>query len=91
MVRLFLLWILLLSLITFILYGIDKRRARRGKWRIAEKTLFLFGFAGGAVGGFAGMQLFRHKTKHASFWFVNCLGILLHTALLILFAIKGWW
>ncbi len=91
MVRLFLIWILLLSLITLSLYAADKGRAQRGKWRIAEKTLYLFGLLGGAVGGILGMRLCHHKTKHPSFWFVNILGILLHTALLVLFAIKGWW
>ena len=67
MVRLFLIWILLLSLITLALYAADKGRAQRGKWRIAEKTLYLFGLLGGAVGGILGMRICRHKTKHPKF------------------------
>ena len=91
MVRLCLLWVLASSLLTFFLYGIDKRRAQKKRWRIAENTLFLFGLAGGAVGGILGMQLFRHKTKHPSFWFVNLLGVTLHAAALILLTVKGYW
>ena len=43
---------------------IDKKRAIKKKWRIPEKTLFLFAILGGSVGSIAGMHLFRHKTKH---------------------------
>ena len=52
---------------TFQLYGIDKRRAQRGKWRIPEKTLLLHTWLLGGVGGLLGMKLFRHKTKHTAF------------------------
>ena len=48
----------------FILYGLDKRKARRGKWRITEKTLIGIAVIGGSVGAIAGMLLFHHKTKH---------------------------
>lgn len=44
--------------------GIDKSRAKRHAWRIPEKTLFLVCIFGGSVGTWAGMYLFRHKTKH---------------------------
>ena len=53
-----------LSVITFFMYGVDKFKAQRGKWRISEKALLVSSFIGGAVGGFLAMQLFRHKTKH---------------------------
>ena len=55
------------SVFLFAMMGIDKGKARRGTWRIPEKTLFVFALLGGAVGGTAGMFLFRHKTKHLSF------------------------
>ncbi len=58
------LWVLAASLISFGLMGVDKRRARRGDWRISEKTLFLPAVLGGALGGVLGMRVFRHKTKH---------------------------
>ena len=56
-----------MSVFLFAMMGIDKGKARRGTWRIPEKTLFVFALLGGAVGGTAGMFLFRHKTKHVSF------------------------
>ena len=59
-----LLWVLALSLADFCLMGVDKRRARRGAWRVPEKTFFLLGLLGGAPGAVAGMWTFRHKTRH---------------------------
>jgi uncharacterized membrane protein YsdA (DUF1294 family) len=56
-----------MSVFLFALMGLDKGRARRGARRIPERTLFAFALLGGAVGGTAGMFLFRHKTKHLSF------------------------
>lgn len=44
--------------------GIDKRRAKRGAWRIRERTLFLLALFGGSAGAIAGMWLFHHKTRH---------------------------
>ena len=66
------LWIYLfgINLITFVLYGIDKRRAIKNRWRIPEATLLGIAFVGGSAGAWAGMQLFRHKTKH---WYFRVL------------------
>jgi uncharacterized membrane protein YsdA (DUF1294 family) len=47
--------------------GVDKARAKQKKWRVPEKTLFLIALLGGALGTWAGMYLYRHKTKHWSF------------------------
>lgn len=58
------LYLLLINIIAFALMGIDKKRAVRKAWRISEKTLFLSALLGGSIGAIAGMQLFRHKTKH---------------------------
>lgn len=60
-------YIVLINIIAFLLMGIDKRRAIRHKWRIPEKTLFLSAILLGSVGANLGMQVFRHKTKHARF------------------------
>ena len=46
---------------------IDKKRAKWGKWRIKESTLFLLVLVGGSIGGIAGMYTFRHKTKKTRF------------------------
>ena len=59
-----LVWLAVINLLTFIVYGADKRRARKGKWRVPEKTLFLLPLLGGSVGALLGMKAFRHKTKH---------------------------
>lgn len=62
-----LLWLLVWNFIAFALMGVDKAKARRGRWRIPEKTLFLSAILGGSVGAMLGMSLFRHKTQHRSF------------------------
>ncbi len=79
-------YLLLVSIITFILYHADKRKANKGKWRIPEKVLLLFSFLGGAFGGYPAMLIFRHKTKgeHWYFTFVNLLGLAVHITLIIL-------
>ena len=59
-----LVWLAVINLLTFIVYGADKRRARKGKWRVPEKTLFLLPLLGGSIGALLGMRTFRHKTKH---------------------------
>jgi len=53
-----------INLLTFIVYGADKHRAKKGKWRVPEKTLFLLPLLGGSLGALLGMRVFRHKTKH---------------------------
>lgn len=57
-------WLIAINLVTFAVYGADKRRARRGAWRVPENTLFLLPLLGGSVGALLGMRVFRHKTKH---------------------------
>lgn len=64
-----------ISLITLILYGIDKLKAKSGVWRISEKILLTFSLLGGAVGGIIAMALFRHKTRHWYFYAVNFVGL----------------
>jgi uncharacterized membrane protein YsdA (DUF1294 family) len=59
--------IALMSLVLFGLMGVDKRRARKGRWRVRERTLFLLALLGGASGGTLGMFLFHHKTRHWTF------------------------
>ena len=57
-------YLAVINLATFIVYGADKRRARKGKWRVPEKTLFLLPLLGGSVGALLGMRVFHHKTRH---------------------------
>ena len=57
-----------LNIHAFVLYGVDKRRARRQQWRISEKRLLLSALCFGAGGAYAGMKAFRHKTQHRVFY-----------------------
>lgn len=78
-----------ISIITFILYAVDKKRAQKGEWRIPEATLLCFSFLGGAIGGYAGMFAVRHKTKRWYFHAVNVLGLLWQSGLLVFLAFKA--
>ena len=62
-------WLVFLAVNVFVfsLYGLDKRRARRGAWRVPERTLLLGTWLFGGVGAFTAMRLFRHKTLHTAF------------------------
>lgn len=77
-----------MSVCAFFNYGLDKHKAKHHRWRTPEKLLLGLGFFGGSVGALAGMQLFRHKTKHWYFWAVNIAG-LLWQALVLLWLLKG--
>ena len=61
------LYLVVINVVTFVVYGIDKRRAIKGKWRISEKALIMLAVCGGSIGAWIGMQVFRHKTKHLKF------------------------
>ena len=65
--RFYLLWLCVMSVITFFVMGSDKRRAKRGARRVPEARLFLLALLGGGVGGLLGMYVFRHKTRHLQF------------------------
>ncbi len=56
-----------INLYTFILYALDKRASIKNTWRIRERQLHLFMFAGGVIGAIAGQYIFRHKTQKLSF------------------------
>lgn len=62
-----LLWILGWNVAAFCLMGVDKWKAKHGRWRLPEKVLFLSALAGGSVGALLGMGFFRHKTRHWTF------------------------
>lgn len=86
-------WILLLlaavNLLAFVLYGVDKLKAKKGAWRIPEATLLLVAFLGGSVGALLGMEVFRHKTKHAKFRILVPLFLILHIALAVYIVKRG--
>ena len=63
----FLLYLLLINASAFVLMLADKRKARKNRWRIPERTLILSALFGGSIGALLGMYTFRHKTKHLKF------------------------
>ena len=62
-----LLYLLAINLLGFFIMWLDKRKARKGAWRIPEKTLFIITALGGGIGTIAGMYTFRHKTQKLNF------------------------
>ena len=60
-------YLLGINVLAFIIYGIDKYKARKAKWRISEATLLLLAVAGGSVGAWMGMRVWHHKTLHKKF------------------------
>lgn len=63
----FLWYLLLINAAAFVLMLVDKRKARKNRWRIPERTLILSAALGGSIGALLGMYTFRHKTKHLKF------------------------
>lgn len=70
-------YFLLINIISFLFYGIDKYNAIKGKWRIRENTLFSLSFLGGVIGSITGTLLFHHKTKKLKFRILNFISLIL--------------
>lgn len=77
-------YLLIMNIIGIAVMGIDKSSAKRHAWRIPEKVLFLVSLLGGSIGTWAGMYIFRHKTKH---WYF----VVGMPAILILQIVAGVW
>ena len=60
-------YLLAVNAVTFIVYGIDKYKAKKAKWRISEATLLLLAVLGGSVGAWVGLKVWHHKTMHKKF------------------------
>ena len=75
-----------INLIGFFAMFLDKQKAKRGKWRIPEKTLFWLAVIGGRLGTTLGMHMFRHKTKHWYFKLGMPLILIVQIILIIYFA-----
>lgn len=78
-----------MSLVTFILFGADKRKAEKKKYRISEKTLLGFSLAGGAFGGLVAMTVFRHKTCKLKFLTGVPVMAAVHAGILIYYVSAG--
>ncbi len=60
-------YLIFINIITFMVYGIDKLKAKKGKWRIPESTLLLLAIVGGSIGAWCGVKVWHHKTMHKKF------------------------
>lgn len=60
-------YLFIINALAFIIYGIDKLKARKGRWRISEATLLLLAIVGGSIGSWLGMKVWHHKTMHLKF------------------------
>ena len=76
-------YLLAVNIVTFILYGIDKYKAKKGKWRISEATLLTMAAIGGSIGAWVGMRLWHHKTMHKKFKYGIPVIIILQVALAV--------
>lgn len=60
-------YLIVINLMTFGVYGVDKWKAKHGRWRVTEATLLGLAFAGGFLGAMAGMKVWHHKTRKWKF------------------------
>ena len=74
-------FLLAINIATFLLYGIDKYKAKKSKWRISEATLLTMAAIGGSIGAWAAMRLWHHKTMHKKFKYGIPLIIIMQIAL----------
>ena len=72
-----------INIVSFFLYGIDKYKAKKNKWRIPEATLLMIAVIGGSIGAWVGMRLWHHKTMHKKFKYGIPLIITLQVALMV--------
>ena len=76
-------YFLAVNITSFLLYGIDKYKAKKGRWRISEATLLTMAAIGGSIGAWAGMRLWHHKTMHKKFKYGIPVIIILQIALVV--------
>ena len=78
----FTLFLMIWNLVVFLVYGLDKGKARKGSYRISEKTLLLMTYVGGGLGAWAGGTHFRHKTQKKYFQVAWAVGVLIDALLI---------
>ena len=82
-------YLVIFNIVTFLVYGIDKWKAKQGSWRISEATLLMFAVIGGTVGALLGMQVWRHKTMHLKFKYG--LPLILLVQIVLMYLINNYW
>ena len=69
MTKFMIIYLLIINLAGFLMMAVDKRKAKKDRWRIPEKNFFIVALLGGSLGCYLGMQVFHHKTLHKTFAF----------------------
>lgn len=87
LIRVLIIYYLLINVVTFAAYGIDKSKAIRNQWRIPEASLIMMAFLGGFIGAPLGMLMFHHKTKKLKFRILIPVACILHIILIIFLVI----
>ena len=77
-------YLVIINIVTFVVYGIDKWKAKRGNWRISEATLLMLAVIGGTIGALLGMKVWHHKTMRLKFKYGLPLILLAQIALIYL-------
>ena len=77
-------YLIVITIVTFLVYGIDKWKAKQGSWRISEATLLILAVIGGSIGALLGMKVWHHKTMHKKFKYGLPLILLAQIALIYL-------
>ena len=81
-------YLIVINIVTWIAFGLDKWKAKSGKWRIPERTLLLLALAGGSLGALAGMIMFRHKTRKAKFFISVPVMFVVHCVIVTVLVLK---
>ena len=76
-------YLLAINALSFILFGLDKYKAKKGKWRISEATLLMMAVIGGSIGAWTGMRLWHHKTMHKKFKYGIPIIIIMQVSLVV--------
>ena len=82
-----LIYLAVINVVTFFMYGIDKWKAKNSKWRIRETALLGLAVLGGSIGAWLGMKVWRHKTQHKKFKYGVPAIIIVQLALIVYFII----
>ncbi len=77
-------YLIIINIITFITFGVDKRKAKKNKWRVSEQVLIILMLVGGLFGGYFGMEKFHHKTQKFKFKLARITSVLTFIAIIAL-------
>lgn len=85
--KILIIYFVTINVATFLVYGVDKWKAKRSKWRITEAALLLLAVLGGSIGALLGMKVWHHKTMHKKFKYGIPLIIIVQVVVVLLIKI----